>query len=618
MAYDVYRPLLLSLLSLMVVGSNPLRAAQGTQTRRPNVILILTDDQGYGDIGALGNSKIHTPNMDRLHARSVRLTNFHVDPTCSPTRSALMTGRYSTRTGVWHTIAGRSLMRPEEVTLAEIFAAGGYRTAIFGKWHLGDNYPLHARDQGFQESLVLGGGGVGQTPDVWGNDYFDDTYLRNGDPVRFRGYCTDIWFDNALRFIEDNRERPFFAYIPTNAAHGPYHVAESYAKPYVEAGVPQPMANFYGMITNIDENLGRLMEKLDELELTDQTILLFMTDNGTAAGVAHDARPEAWAGYNAGMRGQKGSEYEGGHRVPCFIRYPEGAIGGGRDIQKLTAHVDIVPTLMELCHLERSNGPPIDGTSLLPLLQGDISKEWPDRTLFVHSQRVESPVKWRQCSVMTETWRLVDGKELYNILDDPGQKHDVASKHPEVVDELRDAYEQWWESLSNRFDQAVPILLGAPAENPTRLTCHDWHPTQGPVPWNQDMIQRMPQANGEWAVEIARSGRYRFTLRHQPASSAFPLQADKARLRIGQKEVSAPVAEGDTAATLEIALPTRSCPLANLVGSIRQNITWGLFCRGGTSRVTEVGSTLSDPPCGSSITVGPASENPTRIAKRVE
>ena len=233
---------------------------------RPNVILVITDDQGYGDVGAHGNTMLKTPHLDRLHAQSVRLTNFHVDPTCSPTRSALMTGRYSTRTGVWHTIAGRSLMNTAEVTLAEVFAANGYDTALFGKWHLGDNFPLRPQDQGFQKCLYLGGGGVTQTPDFWGNDYFDDTYRReDGSTQQCQGYCTDVWFDHALQFIESQRERPFFCYIATNAPHGPYLVAEDDKRPYVDAGVPEPMASFYGMIANIDENIGRLVDRLDEL-----------------------------------------------------------------------------------------------------------------------------------------------------------------------------------------------------------------------------------------------------------------------------------------------------------------------------------------------------------------
>ncbi|MEK6237099.1 MAG: arylsulfatase, partial [Planctomycetales bacterium] len=289
---------------------------------KPNVILVITDDQGYGDVAAHGNTMIKTPNLDKLHGQAVRLTDFHVDPTCSPTRSALMSGRYSTRTGVWHTIMGRSLMSGAELTVAEVFQSAGYATGMFGKWHLGDNYPCRPQDQGFQEAFYNGGGGVTQTPDFFGNDYFDDTYYRNGKPEKTEGYCTDVWFDNAMAFIEKNAKagKPFFTYLTTNAPHGPFLVADKYSQPYRDAGVPGNMAPFYGMITNIDENMGRLSAKLDQLKIADNTILIFMTDNGTAAGAGGRGKKpsKGWKGFNAGMRGAKGSEYDGGHRVPFF------------------------------------------------------------------------------------------------------------------------------------------------------------------------------------------------------------------------------------------------------------------------------------------------------------
>ncbi|MEX2381863.1 MAG: sulfatase-like hydrolase/transferase, partial [Opitutales bacterium] len=213
---------------------------------KPNVILIMTDDQGYGDLGAHGNAMIRTPNLDRLHGESVRFTDFHVDPTCSPTRAALLTGRYSTRTGVWHTVMGRSILYRDEVTLAEAFAANGYRTGIFGKWHLGDNYPARPQDRGFQHVVIHGGGGIGQTPDYWGNDYTDDHYQVNGEWKPFEGYCTDVFFREATTFIKRQDDRPFLVYLSTNVPHSPYTVPEQYERYYLERGVPQPMAAFYG------------------------------------------------------------------------------------------------------------------------------------------------------------------------------------------------------------------------------------------------------------------------------------------------------------------------------------------------------------------------------------
>ncbi len=502
-------------------GPKPAARPAAGQTKPPNVVLIMTDDQGYGDLGCHGNPHIKTPNLDWLHAHSTRLTNFHVDPTCSPTRSSLMTGHYSTRTGVWHTIMGRSLLGAHEVTVADAFAAGGYRTAVFGKWHLGDNYPFRPQDRGFHETLVHGGGGVGQTPDFWANDYFDDAYWHNGVPEKFKGYCTDVFFAGATRFIEANKDRPFFVYIPTNTAHGPYNVAEKYSKPYADMGVRGGRAKFYGMITNIDENVGRLQKRLAELGLQQNTIFIFMTDNGTAAGDA------------GGMRGKKGSEYEGGHRVPFFIRWPAGLKALG-DITQLTAHIDIMPTLLDLCGVEPPKNITFDGASIVPLLKG---AEWRERTLLVHSQRIDHPQKWRKSAVMTERWRLVNGKELYDLKADPAQKKDVAAGHPDVVKKLRGAYEKWWDGLSVHFDQYCRIVLGSDKENPSRLTCHDWHTAN--VPWNQGHIRnRKMFANGPWAVEVSRGGRYEFTLYRAHPEAKFALAADEAKLKIGDVEVT--------------------------------------------------------------------------------
>lgn len=534
--------------------------------RPPNVILVMTDDQGYGDLHCHGNAMIRTPNLDRLHAQSVRLTNYHVDPTCSPTRSALMTGRYSTRTGVWHTIMGRSLMYREEVTVADVFSANGYRTGMFGKWHLGDNYPMRPHDRGFQEALYLGGGGVMQTPDYWGNSYFDDTYFRNGRPEKFKGYCTDVFFENALKFIEQNKAKPFFVYLPTNVPHGPYNVAEKYSKPYLDQGVPQPMANFYGMIENMDENMGRLQVKLKEWGLEENTILIWTTDNGTAAGV-HRAGPGGkkkgksqptgvtWTGFNAGMRGQKGSEYDGGHRVPLFVRWPAGGIGGGKDVPTLTAHLDVLPTLVELCGLKFTPKNPLDGRSLAPLLKGG-SGDWPERTLFAHTQREEIPPKWVRSAAMTQRWRFVNGQELYDLPADPGQTRDVSAQHPDVVAKLKADYEKWWASLQPAFTNYGYLVIGSDRENPAVITCMDWHAELlKDIPWNQEQIKSAPWANGYWVIRVERTGRYEFTLRQQPAVAKFPLQAAKARVKVGEAEASALVKSGATEATLTLNLP---------------------------------------------------------------
>lgn len=558
---------------------------------RPNVILIITDDQGYGDIRAHGNRMIETPQMDRLHAQSARLIDFHVDPTCAPTRAALMTGRYSTRVGVWHTVMGRSQLRADETTMADVFRANGYATGMFGKWHLGDNHPFRPHERGFGEAFYHGGGGVSQQSDYWGNDYFDDTYFANGVPVSCAGYCTDVWFGKAIDFIRRNRAKPFFCYIATNAPHSPLWVADKYWKPYAEKGVPEPMARFYGMITNIDENLGRLREELNEMGLAENTLLLFMTDNGTATGVAGDSQQGhgsegRWHGFNAGMRGKKGSQYDGGHRVPCFLHWPQGGLDVDVEIEEITAHVDILPTLIDLIGLKRPEGAkPFDGTSLVPLLERRLKSrptDWPDRELFVEVNRLEQPPKWRRNAVMTDRWRLIEGRELYDIQSDPSQRQNVIADHPQVAQRLRDAYEARWPGLLERAGEYTRTVLGSDAQNPLTLYSHDWHPTAGPISvWNQSQVEEMVPWNGFWAVRVARPGNYRFTLRHRGDYAAVPLRAATARLEIGTTRenpgqtaaVEKEVPDGATEVSFEVDLPAGDCFVQ----------TW-LTERSGTSR----------------------------------
>ncbi|MFZ5832153.1 MAG: arylsulfatase, partial [Planctomycetota bacterium] len=434
---------------------------------QPNVVLVITDDQGYGDLSCHGNPVLKTPNLDKLHAESTRLTGYHVAPTCAPTRSALMSGHYTNRTGCWHTIMGRSLMRADETTLGQVFHDAGYQTGMFGKWHLGDNYPFRPEDRGFTEVVRHGGGGVGQTPDYWDNAYFDDTYFHNGKPEKYEGYCTDVYFREARRFVERSAAegKPFFAYIATNAPHGPFLCPERYWKPYAGMkGVRQAEAVFFGMIANVDENVGALRQWLDDKGLAENTIFIFTTDNGTATGERI---------FNDGMRGNKGSPYDGGHRVPFFVHWPAKGWTEGRDVDSLCMAYDILPTFIELCGLKAPDGYRFDGVSLAPLLLGQ-EKSLPDRVCFTDSQRVRDPIKWRQSATMTGRWRLINGEELYDIQTDPGQKNDIADDHPDVVARLRKAYEAWWADLEPSFREDVRIVVGNPAENPSRLTSHDW------------------------------------------------------------------------------------------------------------------------------------------------
>lgn len=481
----------------------------------PNVVFVLTDDQGYGDLSCHGHPLVRTPHIDALYAESVHLTDYHVGPTCAPTRAGLLTGHYANSTGVWHTIGGRSLLRRDEVSMADFFQRAGYATGIFGKWHLGDNAPYRPQDRGFQTVVVHGGGGVGQTPDYWGNDYFDDTYWTGDRFQQFDGYCTDVWFQQALQFIEHNRDRPFFCYIPTNAPHSPHLVDPRYSDPYVPHTPHQDRANYYGMLANIDENVGGLRRRLAELGLAENTIFIFMTDNGSGGGVDVDPAQFVTGGFNAGMRGKKGSEYDGGHRVPFFLHWPAGGFDTSRDVDPVTANVDILPTFLELCGLGDPDAHDFDGRSLAPLLRNPQA-DWPDRALVTDSQRLTNPVKWRKSAVMTDRWRLVNGQELYDIQADPEQRQDAAGQHSQVVARLRDAYEDWWARVSRQFDEEIPIPIGGPGSRRLRLNTHDWRNEECICAWHQSFVRQGLICNGYWEVDVAEAGTYRFGLRRWP------------------------------------------------------------------------------------------------------
>lgn len=577
-------PLLSPLLSTGAAAQAP---------RQPNVILIMTDDQGYGDIAAHGNRYISTPNLDRLYGESMRLTNYHVSPTCSPTRAALLTGRYNDRTGVWHTVTGRSRIREDETTMARIFSDNGYETGMFGKWHLGFSYPARPMDKGFKTAVYHGGGGVGNTPDYWNNDYFDDHYFVNGDEQPFTGYCTDVWFSEASKFISASKDKPFFCYLATNAPHGPYYVDDKYSDPY-KNNPKIPNANFYGMISNFDENLGKLRKQLEEMGIADNTILIFMTDNGTAAGVKLDGH---WRdsyptdiGFNAGMRGTKGSPYEGGHRVPCFIHWSNGNFTKGTDLKKLTAHIDILPTLTELCKLKTPSGYHSDGVSLVRAFHGNQGY-LDGRTLTVDSQRKEVPEKWRLSSVMSGNWRLVNGKELYNLETDPGQKTDIASEHPETVVKMRNSYESWFADVFSHWEARSYSDIGSELSGETILTSHDWMGAvraDGSPAINEDkeetpvfahsQVRGGAMLNGSWDINVSSPGEYSIELRRWPReadqeickglpASTIPIPGGKpfgtgkalkiteASIKIANQEASREVGPGDKSILFRMKLP---------------------------------------------------------------
>ena len=490
---------------------------------KPNIVFVITDDQGYGDLSCHGNPVLKTPNLDKLHSESLRLTDYHVSPTCTPTRAALMTGRYTNRTGAWHTIMGRSLLRTNETTVADYLSKAGYVTGIFGKWHLGDSYPYQPEYRGFQKTYIHGGGGIGQTPDLWDNSYFDDTYIEDGELVKAKGFCTDVFFDEAIEFIEEQHEakKPFFAYISTNAPHGPFHAPQKYIDMY--AGQKGDLAPFFGMIANIDDNVGKLRTKLAEIGADKNTLFIFTTDNGTVRGGNV---------FNAGMSGGKGKNTEGGHRVPFFMHWPENGWTKGRDIKQLSAHIDVLPTLSEICDFEIDGKLPVDGLSLVPLLKEENVSDWKDRIIVTDSQRVVDPRKWKDSSTMMQDWRLLNGKKLYQLSTDPGQKKDIADKHPERVKMMREGYEAWWDSMKDSFAEGAPYHLGDNPK-PLELTAHDLVGTGGTasVAWNQGHIRKgtLTGVNKDgaayWQLKVTKAGEYTFKLSRYPLATGLALNA---------------------------------------------------------------------------------------------
>ena len=494
--------------------------SEKSEPKQPNVVIVITDDQGYGDLACHGNPWIQTPKMDKLFVESIRFTNYHCGTTCAPTRAGLMTGKYCNHVNVWHTILGRELLRKEEYTMANAFTDNGYKTAMFGKWHLGDNYPFRPHDRGFQEALYHKAGGVGQAPDFWNNDYFDDTYFRNGKPEKFEGYCTDIWFSEALKFIKKNKEQPFFCYISTNAPHGPFRVAKKYSEMY---GANPEITNpsFYGMITNIDDNLAVLDEKLVEWGLKENTIFIFTTDNGSSAGANLDKQGFVIKGYNAGMRGKKASKYEGGHRVPFFVRWPAQNLFGGKDLNSVASYSDVFPTLVDLCKLEIPQSLEFDGVSLTDYFEGSENKE---RVIFTDTQRLKELKKWKDCAVMTNKWRLIDGKELYDMETDHGQKTNVAADHPQIVAKLKNDYENWWTNVSEYSHEPTEIGVDFTKETPVVLSSHDLI-SDGGVTWNQNQLRQLTGAQGHWALDFAEEKEYEFRLYRWPEEANLALNA---------------------------------------------------------------------------------------------
>jgi len=417
---------------------------------------------------------------------------------------------------------GRSMIRENEVTLGQHFE-NDYATAMFGKWHLGDNYPYRPEDRGFEEVYRHGGGGIGQTPDLWDNAYFDGQYFHNDQIVPAKGFCTDVFFEQANEFIKEKAaaKEPFLAYISLNAPHSPYHCPQKYMDLYKDQ--PPKIQAFFGMITNIDENVGATRKLIADLGIANNTIFIFTTDNGTAGGRKI---------FNAGMKGGKGSPYDGGHRVPLIIHWPKGGLNKHRKIDTITHAVDFVPTLLDVCEVPNTAGVKFDGLSLKDLLDPNTDVEWPHRFIVTDSQRVVNPIKWRQSAVMTQQYRLINGKELYDITTDPGQEKNIAKKNPEQVAKMREFYDQWWAELSPTFSQTTEIYVGHPDARSTTLTAHDWLNTR--APWNQGHIRRgdsydkkkaltQEKHKGHWAIKVIADGTYEISALRWPAEANHPI-----------------------------------------------------------------------------------------------
>jgi arylsulfatase len=481
---------------------------------QPNVILIITDDQGYGDLGITGNSHVKTPVIDNFARESIRFNDFYVSPVCAPTRSSLMTGRYSLRTGVRDTYNGGATMATSEITIAEMLKDAGYTTGNFGKWHLGDNYPSRPNDQGFDESLIHLSGGMGQVGDFTtffqgDSSYYNPVLWHNGKMEKYKGYCTDIFAEQAIRFIEKNRQTPFFCYLAFNAPHTPLQVPDKYYEPYKNIDPSSGFDNdkrpfqkmsekdkedarrVYAMVTNIDENIGKLLQKLDELKIADNTLVIFMTDNG----------PQQ-VRYVEGMRGRKGSVFRGGVRVPFYLRYPA-QYPVDKDIETTTAHIDILPTLAEICKATLPNDRIIDGKSLVPLLN-EKSVDWADRPFFFYWTR-RFPELYNNIALQKGNYKLVgqtdynaaiEDFELFDVTQDPYEQKNIVTNKKDIAKSLKTELDKIYNELiaSENLVNRPRIIIGDKHENPAYLNRNDADGARGI--WAQEEVY------GKWQVSV--------------------------------------------------------------------------------------------------------------------
>lgn len=465
---------------------------------KPNIILVMPDDVGYGDYACLGNPVLRTPAVDAFRKQSLLFTQFHVSPTCAPTRSALMSGRHEFKNGVTHTILERERMTLKTFTLPQMLKTAGYTTGIFGKWHLGDEEAYRPESRGFDEVYIHGGGGIGQTypgscGDAPGNTNINPTLWHNGKFEKTTGYCTDLFFAQAIEWMKAKREakQPFFAYIPLNAAHSPHVLPKEYYQHYLgQPNVSEETAKFFGMIENVDTNFGKLLNTLNEWGIADNTLVIYLgSDNGGTAGRKV---------FDAGLKGGKNTPYQGGTLAPCFFRWPKGGIPANADCAALSAHLDLFPTLAEItgATLSAEVKKQVEGRSLLPLLK-DPKAEWADRMLVHHIGRwgkgKAADSKYANCAIQNSRFTLVNNSELYDLQADRGESKNVIAKHPDVVAGLRAAYDRWWADVQ-------PLLVNEAVTNiPTINPFQELYYKQfggSPTPADLQRMDPAPAADG--------------------------------------------------------------------------------------------------------------------------
>lgn len=475
--------------------------AATAQTRPPNIVLIMSDDQGYGDFSCHGNPHLKTPNLDALAAQSVEFSRFYVSPVCAPTRSSLLTGRFHLRTGVHGVTTGRETMRASEVTIAEALKPAGYRTAIVGKWHLGEHYPYVPHAQGFDEF-------TGFRTGHW-TEYWDAPLERNGKPFVSKGYIADFFTDEAIRFAERNAARPFFLYLAYNTPHAPYLAPQKHWEHYRKMDLPEQVAAVYAMVANLDENVGRMLAALDRLKLSDNTIVIFLTDNG----------PNGQR-FTSGLRGAKGSVYEGGVRTAFFFRY--GKRYTPRKVDPISSSIDVLPTLLDLCGVKRPAGPELDGRSLRPVLEGKTEAWQDDRLLFTYRGGREGNGAMYPGAVRSQRFNLINGTELYDLVNDPGEKTNIASENPEKAMQLRKAYEAWFRKAGDECGFARPVIpVGYEQENPVHLPAPQAYLSEGlqylhKTGFAHEWITNWKDVNqsAHWELDITRGGKYEIALRY--------------------------------------------------------------------------------------------------------